>query len=250
MNVSVCLATYNGEKYIEAQINSILPQLSENDELIILDDGSKDKTIDLIKALNSSRIKVFVNEKNLGHVKTFEKLLSLGQNEVLFMCDQDDIWAENKVQIYKDYFKNNNVFLISDNSYFIDKVGNQTDINPDIVILSKDTSTDYNRNILDIYKGSAGYYGCGMAVKKDILEVILPIPDYVESHDLWIAMAANMMKSNLHIDDKTFYRRIHGENDSLKKRKLFKKFYSRYIFLKSQMELSQRIKKAERKTIK
>ena len=80
MNISVCLATYNGEKYIETQINSILPQLSGNDELIIIDDGSKDKTVDIIKSLNSRYIKIFINEKNLGHVKTFEKLLSLAQN--------------------------------------------------------------------------------------------------------------------------------------------------------------------------
>ncbi|UPQ75435.1 glycosyltransferase [Chryseobacterium nepalense] len=244
MNISVCLATYNGEKYIETQINSILPQLSGNDELIIIDDGSKDKTVDIIKSLNSRYIKIFINEKNLGHVKTFEKLLSLAQNQLLFLSDQDDIWIESKIEIYKKYFDDNDVLLISDNSYFIDNKGNE--IHANIVKLSKESSQNYSKNIIDIYSGTAGYYGCGMAMKKDILDVILPIPTYIESHDLWIAMAANMMRSNLHIDDKTFYRRIHDENDSLRKRKFFKKIFSRYIFLRSQVEILKRLKKIKR----
>lgn len=241
MNISICLATYNGEKYIEDQIKSILPQLSEKDELIIVDDGSKDRTIQIINDFKSPYIKIYINERNLGHVKTFEKLLSLAKNDLIFMCDQDDIWRDDKIKIYKEYFRNKNTSLISDNSHFIDNDGNSIDF--DMVTVSENDSKNYSKNIADIYKGSAGYYGCGMAVKKDFLKVILPIPDYVESHDLWIAMAANMMKSNLHINEKTFYRRIHGENDSLKKRKLSKKLYSRYVFLKSQLELKKRIKK-------
>lgn len=244
MNISVCLATYNGEKYIETQINSILPQLSGNDELIIIDDCSKDKTVDIIKSLNSKYIKIFINEKNLGHVKTFEKLLNLAQNQLLFLSDQDDIWIESKIEIYKKYFDDNDVLLISDNSYFIDNKGNE--IHANIVKLSKESSQNYSKNIIDIYNGTAGYYGCGMAMKKDILDVILPIPTYIESHDLWIAMAANMMRSNLHIDDKTFYRRIHDENDSLRKRNFFKKIFSRYIFLRSQVEILKRLKKIKR----
>jgi glycosyltransferase involved in cell wall biosynthesis len=244
MNISVCLATYNGEKYVLEQIKSVLPQLADGDELIVVDDGSKDKTIDLIHQLNSSYIKVYINEKNLGHVKTFEKLLALATNELIFMCDQDDIWKENKIQIFKDYFSKSNVILISDNSYFIDKNGNEIEF--DMVKLSEKDSEEYSKNIFDIYKGRAGYYGCAMGIRKDLLKTVLPIPAYVESHDLWIAMAANLLKSNLHIDNKTFYRRIHGENDSLKKRKLSEKLYSRYIFVRSQLELEKRIKKISR----
>lgn len=62
--ISVCMATYNGEKYIKEQIDSILCQLSENDELIISDDRSKDRTIDIIKSYNDSRIKLYIHEKD------------------------------------------------------------------------------------------------------------------------------------------------------------------------------------------
>lgn len=238
--ISVCLAAYNGEKYILEQINSILPQLNDGDELLIVDDVSNDNTLDIIKSLNSSYIKIIKNDHNLGHVKTFEKLFYLANNEIIFMSDQDDIWQPNKINVYKEYFSAQKVLLISDNSEFINENG--VKINADIIKLSGDTSMKYQTNINNIYKGTAGYYGCGMAMKKELLKIILPIPSYVESHDLWIAMVANMMRSNLHINKKTFFRRIHGKNDSLQKRKFSKKIYSRIVFLKSQLEISKRLK--------
>ena len=74
-NISVCLATYNGEKYIKEQIDSILPELKEGDELLILDDCSNDNTVNLINSyLFDVRIKLILNNTNLGHVQTFNKL--------------------------------------------------------------------------------------------------------------------------------------------------------------------------------
>lgn len=240
MKISVALATYNGENYIEEQIRSILPQLSPGDEILVVDDCSRDQTLTIIEEIKSPFITVIKNEKNLGHVKTFEKLISLCKNEIIFMCDQDDRWAPNKVDIYKTLFQKLKVILISDNSRFINKAGELID--SDMVKVYPKDSENYSKNIFDIYKGTAGYYGCGMAFDEKLKQTILPIPAYVESHDLWIAMAANLLKSNLHIDEKTFYRRIHGENDSLKKRPFLKKIYSRLVFLRSQRELEKRIK--------
>jgi len=72
MKISVCMATYNGEKYIEEQIKSILDQLSEEDEIIISDDHSKDSTINVIQRINDPRIKVYYNEGEKGYTKNFE----------------------------------------------------------------------------------------------------------------------------------------------------------------------------------
>lgn len=240
MNISVGLATYNGEKYIKQQIFSILPQLNKGDELLVIDDNSIDNTVNIVKEIDSEYIRIIVNKMNLGHVKTFEKLISLCKNEVIFMCDQDDIWVLNKVEIFKKYFKEFNAYLISDNSWFIDENGDE--IESDLVKVYPEDSGNYSKNILNIYKGKAGYYGCAMAFNQDLKRIILPIPEYIESHDLWIAMAANVIKSNLHINEKTFFRRIHGKNDSLKKRKLIKKIISRWLFLKSHKELAIRMK--------
>ena len=73
--ISVCMATYNGEKYIREQMNSILEQLGEDDELIISDDLSSDKTVEIIKSYKDKRIKLYIHEDNHGFVRNFENAL-------------------------------------------------------------------------------------------------------------------------------------------------------------------------------
>lgn len=242
MSRSICLAVYNGETYIKEQLDSVIKQLDESDEIIIIDDCSADKTIDVISSLNESRIKLYHNHTNLGHVRSFEKAIALANNDIIYLCDQDDIWVENRFSLYEDVFAQyRNVNLISSNSYFIDASGKE--IEADLPKLYSADSFNFRKNIGEIIRGSIGYYGCAMALKKELKEIILPIPEFVESHDLWVAMAANLKKENFHLETCTFYRRIHGQNDSLKKRPLSKKLRSRYIFFKSYKELLKRIKK-------
>ncbi len=78
MKISVCLATYNGEKYIKEQLNSILSQLGNDDEIIISDDHSTDNTIEIIKSLEDDRIKIFVNNLEKGYSKNFENAIKSG----------------------------------------------------------------------------------------------------------------------------------------------------------------------------
>ena len=239
MTKSICLATYNGSEYIEKQLNSIIGQLGENDELIIIDDCSKDNTVDIIESYNDRRIILHKNKSNLRHVKTFEKAIGLAKNELVFLSDQDDIWLDNRLKIFENYFnKNPKVELITSNFFCIDE--------NDILIenlLRKVGSTEsfsYNKNIISILTGSIGYYGCAMAFRKNLIKTILPIPDYIEAHDLWIAMAANMRKTNLHIDEKTLYHRIHQNNASNLNRKTIKKIQSRVDIFKALIELKRR----------
>ena len=98
MDISVCMATYNGEKYVLPQIRSILEQLDKHSELIIVDDFSKDKTIELIESIEDKRIKIYKNNSNQGHVKTFEIALNKAKGETIFLSDQDDIWPKNRVK--------------------------------------------------------------------------------------------------------------------------------------------------------
>ena len=90
--------------------------------------------------------------------------------------------------------------------------------------------------------GRAYYYGCAMAFNKKLNKIILPFPEYIESHDLWIAMAANMIHENAHIEDVVLQRRIHGNNASVVDRTLKAKLNSRLIFIKSYIELKRRIR--------
>ena len=95
--ISVCMATYNGEKYIREQVESILCQLGPEDEIVISDDGSKDHTIQMVDSLDK-RIKVFLNEGKHGVVPNFENALKHSSGDYIFFSDQDDIWSPDKVE--------------------------------------------------------------------------------------------------------------------------------------------------------
>jgi hypothetical protein len=86
---------------------------------------------------------------------------------------------------------------------------------------------------MGVFLGQRNYFGCAMAFRKELKNIILPIPAFVESHDLWIALAGNLLHSNLHLEDLTITRRFHGRNVSKNDRPFLKKLRSRWLFLKS-----------------
>lgn len=238
--ISVCMACYQGENYIKEQIDSILAQLNRMDELIIIDDHSSDKTGQIIQELNDPRIKYVLNEKNLGVNRSFEKAIRMARNEFIFMADQDDLWSEGRLEAMLKKLREGNL-LVSGNTEAIDSEGLKSDY--DLGSLYEADSDQYQKNILRIFTGKAYYYGCAMAFDRKLRKVILPFPAYIESHDLWIAMAANLLKSNAHLETNVLKRRIHGKNVSVLQRKLIKKLYSRWIFTKSYVTLLWRIVK-------
>ncbi len=239
MTKSICLATYNGTKFIDKQLSSILEQLGENDEVIIVDDCSTDNTYDILNSYADNRIKVFRNEKNLRHVKSFERAISLASKEFIFLSDQDDIWVEGRLRVFEDNFlKHPEIQLITSNFHCIDD--NDCEIeNPLRKVLGSE-SLLYKKNIAAIFSGKIGYYGCAMAFRRSFVDKILPIPVYVEAHDLWLGMAGNLLKSNLHLDEKTLYHRIHQNNASNLNRSVFKKIQARLGFFKAYRELVKR----------
>lgn len=240
MTKSICMATYNGSKFITKQLSSILKQIGENDEIIIVDDCSKDDTVKIIESYNDSRIKIYRNEQNVRHVKSFEKAISLAKNDIVFLSDQDDIWEENRLNTFEQKFLDFlDVQLITSNFYCIDNQGKIID--NELRKVSSATSCSYRKNILSIFNGTIGYYGCAMAFRKEMVSILLPIPEYVEAHDLWIGIAGNLLKSNLHIDDKTLYHRIHDNNASSLNREFYKKIKARWGFIKQYKELLKRI---------
>lgn len=238
-NISVCMATYNGANYIKEQIDSILIQLDKNDELIIVDDCSTDDTVSIIKSVKDERIKLFHNEENRKHVYTFGRSISLSKNELIFLCDQDDIWIDDRIKIMKEYFDKISSLVISSNFLLLDSNKNVHESkNP----LKKNDSKKYFKNVIGIMFGKKDYFGCAMAFRKELKNIILPFPNYLESHDLYIAIAGNILKSNLHIEEKTVYRRLHDNNVTNPNRSLGKKIKTRFIFIKSFINIRKRIK--------
>ena len=97
--ISVAMATYNGEKFLKEQLDSIFSQTMPIDELVICDDCSKDKTIEIIQSYQKRYpIKLFQNEKNLGYKLNFKEAMDYCSGDFIFLCDQDDIWMKDKVE--------------------------------------------------------------------------------------------------------------------------------------------------------
>ena len=130
MKISVAMATYNGEKYIEKQIDSLLNQTLLPNEIIVCDDCSSDKTYDILKqySIENKIIKLYRNDKQIGFSKNFEKAISLSTGDFIFLSDQDDICLPRKIEEMIDIMKNNsNIKILSCNPILIDENGNTID---------------------------------------------------------------------------------------------------------------------------
>ncbi|MGJ7910701.1 glycosyltransferase family 2 protein [Neobacillus sp. LXY-1] len=216
MMLSVCMATYNGEPFIVRQLDSVLKQLSPNDEVIIVDDGSKDRTIPLIKETYGDRVQVYVNEKNVGAIKSFEKAISLAKGDILFLCDQDDVWEDRKVSEIVRAFEDPGTTLVVHDASVVD--GHLKVIDP--------SWNHYNAN--NINQGIVGniiknaFTGAMMAIRKELVSDILPFPPSIEMHDQWIALVCMMKKQKITYIDQPLMKYVrHGGNvTGMKKRSL------------------------------
>lgn len=177
-SISVCMATYNGERYIRQQLLSILTQLAEGDEVIISDDGSTDKTLDIIADFTDQRIRVSKNLGQTGPLGNFQQAISLATGNFILLSDQDDIWHSTKVedmrQLLQDYD------LVLSDCQVVDENG---------VVIHKSffkyrgSKPGFWNNLL---KNS--YIGCCMAFRQEITHYILPFPPQVHMHDWWIGL--------------------------------------------------------------
>lgn len=244
MTISVCMAVYNGEKFLKEQIESILLQLGDKDELVIVDDCSTDNSVSIINSFTDNRIKLLLNNKNRRHVFTFGKAIELSQNEIIFLCDQDDIWIKERVKTFIEYFnKISHIKVITSNFLCINENGKL--INNFLPSVGAKDSFNYSKNVTNIFLGKIGYMGCVMAFKSEIKNIILPIPQYIEAHDIWIALIANRLKVNFHIEESTLYHRIHDNNVSIKakSRSIPKKIRTRINYIRAIIEIENRIHK-------
>ena len=99
--ISIVLATYNGERYLKEQLDTVFQQTYSNLEIVAIDDCSSDTTVSILHHYASvhSNMKVYVNERNMGHIKAFEKGISLSTGVFIALCDQDDIWNKHKIEL-------------------------------------------------------------------------------------------------------------------------------------------------------
>ena len=241
MDISVCMATYNGLPFVLDQVRSILREIDCDDELVIVDDCSKDGTIEALLSLGDTRIVLLQNEINQGVVRSFSKSLENAKGEYIFLSDQDDIWKVGRCTLMKEAMDLGGYNLVTSNFEWIDESNNLVYINYDGV--SENNSSSYFRNILDIFIGKTNYFGCAMLIRRPLLNIALPIPDFVESHDLWLAKVGNLSRSNGHLNSQTFLKRKHANNTTsvISSRPIYLKVFSRFIFIWSIIRIKLRI---------
>lgn len=205
MKRSVCLTTYNGEKYLRQQLDSITSQLSPTDELIIADDCSSDGTLAILGAISAPcEVRVINNPCSLGPIRNFEQVLRHASGDIIFLSDQDDIWMENKMEVMCRYML---VFdLVVSDASVID--GLHHEISPSFFAL-----TSAGRGLLkNLYRNT--YLGCCMAFKRKILDLALPFPEDTPMHDIWLGAVAEVFGRTFFCPERLVQYRRHGTNAS------------------------------------
>lgn len=208
-SISVCMATYNGAAYLKIQLLSILSQLRNNDELVLVDDHSSDATLELVNEIGDKRIRIYQNHINLGVQHSFERALGLATGDLIFLSDQDDLWHPNKITMYIDVFVGfPDVTLVLSDARIIDK-------NSDLLLDSFFAIRGQFKSgvVSNLIKNK--YLGCVMAFRRELLGKILPFPSLIPQHDMWIGLINGVYGKAYFISQPLIDYRRHDTNASL-----------------------------------
>ena len=204
--ISVCIATFNGEKYIKQQLSSIINQLGEGDEIILSDDGSTDDTLKIVEALNCPFLRV-VKGPQKGVTQNFQNALSQAKGDYIFLSDQDDVWHDDKVEVSLNYLRNGCDCVVSD-SRLVN--ADEEEISPSFLKkIGAKKGRFYNLLIRN------AYVGCCMAMKREVVEKALPFPEDIPMHDIWLGNVAAFKFRIKFIDESLIdFRRYEGNNST------------------------------------
>lgn len=201
-SVSVCLATYNGKKYIEQQINSILPQLNVSDELLISDDGSTDGTLEYILDLEEkNKIIRVIHGPQKGANANFFNLFQNAQNDIIFISDQDDIWMPNKIDnVCKKFDENSKISVV---------------LHSDIIFYEKENREVHCNKLrhgffVNLMKNS--YSGHRMAFRKEFRNKFLKKTELCPAYDMYIGLLAEKYGCGYFLNEILDRHIMHGLN--------------------------------------
>jgi len=194
MKISLALCTFNGARYLASQLESIVTQTRPPDELIVCDDQSSDHTREIIQTFASSAsfpVRLYVNDKQLGVRKNFERAISLCSGDVIALCDQDDIWHPEKLQLAEAVFlSSSDVGLVFSDAELVDDKLRAEDCNLWQVIGfdARKKRRIAEGKTLEVLLGMNVVTGATMTFKVEFRDLILPIPPEGLYHDGWIAL--------------------------------------------------------------
>lgn len=206
MKISIAMATYNGAKYLREQLDSFLAQTRLPDELVITDDCSTDDTLAILEKFAESapfEVRWEQNKKNLGYTGNFNQALMNTTSDLVFLSDQDDVWFPEKLECMERYALDDpEALVVMNDAALTDGELNDTGLTKLGQIASAGLSE------------SSFVMGCCAAVRRELLDLCLPIPAGYKGHDGWIVkMAEGVGRKRVFADVLQWYRR-HDENES------------------------------------
>ncbi|QSZ40919.1 glycosyltransferase [Sulfurimonas aquatica] len=212
--LKVLLSTYTGEKYLKQQLDSLLSQTYKNFEIIARDDGSRDKTLEILRSYD---VTIIESKENLGVKRSFGKLLEYAikdsDTDYIMFCDQDDVWEEDKLEktllqmqeMERQY--SNIPLLVHTDLEVVDEKLNS--INSSFMDFQKiDPSKNKFHNLLI----QNTITGCTVMINRELAQKSLPIPDTAIMHDWWIGLVASKFGKICYVDETTIKYRQHADN--------------------------------------
>lgn len=201
--ISLAMPTFNGGKFLREQLDSIYEQTLVPDEIVVVDDCSTDNTREILEEYKLTRgLKYYVNERNFGYNKNFEKAIMLCSGDFILLCDQDDVWLPNKVE--KCYSK-----IVKYPQHIPALVSCFSSTDSNILITKKGKklrSGDWRLNYT-LYATQ----GCTLILNKSLKDVALPFPDGM-MYDAYLGLTASLLGNRWYIGEQLMYYRIHQEN--------------------------------------
>jgi glycosyltransferase involved in cell wall biosynthesis len=194
MKISVAMCTFNGARYLREQLQSIAAQTEPPHELIVVDDGSNDESVNIVATFADSvpfPVDVHVNAANLGSTKSFERAISLCSGDVIALCDQDDVWLPKKLARFAaEFARAPEVGLVFSDAEVVEE-----DLRPSGYSLWKKIKFGHEErerlqsgNGFDALLQGATVTGATAAFRASFKSLVLPIPSELPLiHDAWIA---------------------------------------------------------------
>lgn len=214
-NVHIVMATYNGEKYLQEQMDSLLSQTYADITVEVCDDGSCDKTPEIVKqyADRDERVSLYMNEKNQGYVKNFLSGIRRKEAQYTMLCDQDDIWYKDKVEVTlcamreaEAKYGDVPILVYTDAMNYDSKTKSEQGrfhANSHLQVKKVDTPHLFMENKC---------IGCTVMINHSLAAYIEKIPEEIRVHDWWLALIAAHFGKIVYVDQPTLYYRQHSGN--------------------------------------
>ena len=246
MQISIALAVYNGDRYLNLLLDSLYRQTVLPFELVIIDDCSTDNSWDIITSITSNKflVRSYKNEKNEGVNSTFKKLISLCNGDYIAFCDQDDIWLENKLEVSTAKMKELELLYLSKPiAIFTDL----TTIDEKGIVLQKSFFDLHKMNPASLFFSNILFdnviTGCTLLINRPLINQLFKMPIEVNMYDYWVALIAYSFGKNGICNFPTVFYRVHNESVTNKAKKNFFSLLL-YYFIRHRIEFQKKIKQS------